>query len=44
LWDISERRLVKDRRIIREQAARLAAYIDDFKELTQLLHKLIEYF
>jgi hypothetical protein len=44
LWQIQERSLVKGCQMIREQSARMAACINDFKVLTELLKELAERF
>jgi len=44
LWDIPERSLVKGSQMIKEQAARLAACINDIDDLTLLLQELAERF
>jgi hypothetical protein len=44
LWNIPERSLVKGGQMIKEQAARLAACINDINALTQLLREFTERF
>ena len=44
LWDIPERSLIKGGQMIKEQAARLAACINDINALTQLLCEFAERF
>jgi len=44
LWHIPERSLVKGGQMIKEQAARLAACINNIDALTQLLHEFTERF
>ncbi len=44
LWDIPECSLVKGSQMIKEQAARLAACINDIDDLTLLLQELAERF
>ena len=44
LWDIPERSLIKGGQMIKEQAARLAACINNIDDLTQLLQELAQRF
>jgi hypothetical protein len=44
LWNIPERSLVKGGQMIKEQAARLAACINNLDTLTQLLREFTERF
>ena len=44
LWDIPERSLIKGGQMIKEQAARLAACINNIDDLTRLLQELAERF
>ncbi len=44
LWQIQERSLVKGCQMVREQSARMAGCINDFKALTELLKELAQRF
>jgi len=44
LWDIPDRSLIKGGQMIKEQAAGLAAYINDIDDLTQLLQEIAKRF